>query len=59
MGRPRRASSNLGGDPRGDTSAPALATMTTRSSTSEVSVRATEVLLSLNILTMPREIGMT
>ncbi|KAK5059741.1 hypothetical protein LTR84_009624 [Exophiala bonariae] len=31
MGRPRRASSNLGGDPRGDTSAPALATMTTRS----------------------------
>ncbi|KAJ4514923.1 sphingosine N-acyltransferase lag1 [Exophiala dermatitidis] len=31
MSRPRRASSNLGGDPRGDTSAPALATMTKRS----------------------------
>ncbi|KAI1608101.1 acyl-CoA-dependent ceramide synthase [Exophiala viscosa] len=27
MARPRRASSNLGGDPRGDTSAPAWATM--------------------------------
>lgn len=26
MGRPRRSSSNLGGDPRGDTSAPALST---------------------------------
>ncbi|OAP62880.1 hypothetical protein AYL99_02107 [Fonsecaea erecta] len=30
MARPRRASSNLGGDPRGDTSAPAFATMTAR-----------------------------
>ncbi|KAH0848504.1 hypothetical protein AYO21_00717 [Fonsecaea monophora] len=30
MARPRRTSSNLGGDPRGDTSAPALATMTAR-----------------------------
>ncbi|KAL6248315.1 sphingosine N-acyltransferase lag1 [Rhinocladiella similis] len=28
MARPRRTSSNLGGDPRGDTSAPAWATMT-------------------------------
>ncbi|KIX08599.1 uncharacterized protein Z518_03255 [Rhinocladiella mackenziei CBS 650.93] len=32
MGRPHRTSSNLGGDPRGDTSSPALATMTPRSS---------------------------
>ncbi|EXJ76822.1 uncharacterized protein A1O5_01330 [Cladophialophora psammophila CBS 110553] len=30
MARPRRTSSNLGGDPRGDTSAPALATMAAR-----------------------------
>ncbi|KIW64470.1 hypothetical protein, variant [Phialophora macrospora] len=30
MGRPRRTSSNLGGDPRGDTGAPALATMALR-----------------------------
>ncbi|ETN45148.1 uncharacterized protein HMPREF1541_10025 [Cyphellophora europaea CBS 101466] len=31
MGRPRRTSSNLGGDPRGDTGAPAMSTLAPRS----------------------------
>ncbi|RVX75105.1 hypothetical protein B0A52_01382 [Exophiala mesophila] len=42
MGRPRRTSSNLGGDPRGDTSAPALATMLSRPNNSNLHPSAAE-----------------
>ncbi|EXJ55884.1 hypothetical protein A1O7_08815 [Cladophialophora yegresii CBS 114405] len=42
MARPRRTSSNLGGDPRGDTGAPALATMALRP-TNQISAREREL----------------